>query len=172
MITNFENFNIPDVRVASNEFWKMTTVVNWKKVIVDYHKINDFFNTKEANEKRAKIKELAKKRLYLKYEYSQVKEFHKEYINIYQQLNEFFKPMSDKLYVGDDGYWDLLSSVIGSGKRFTKSCIENPSVLVDMGKNNKYVENFEYILNIDEHEYNEIREKYDPFYRDVRKYNM
>lgn len=171
MITNFENFNIPDLKAASNEFWKMTTVVNWKKVIVDYCKIkDDFFNNKETNEKRNKVKELAKKRLVLKYEYSEVKRLYKEYEKIYVQLYNYFSELD--LGVSDDGYWDLLSSVIGSGKRFTKKCINEPKVLVDMAKNYEYVENFEYVINMDENDYNEIRDKYDPFFRDVRKYNM
>ena len=175
MITNFENFNIPDLRAASNEFWKMTTVVNWKKVIVDYCKIKDekfFNNTKENNEKRNKVKELAKKRLVLNYEYSEMKKLHKEYQKIYNQLYNYFNDLDLDLGVSDDGYWDLLSSVIGSGKRFTKKCINDPKVLVDMAKNYKYVENFEYVINMDENDYNVIRDKYDPFYRDVRKYNM
>ena len=39
MIKLFEEFKIrPNVNVASPEFWKMVTLVNWKDVINSYKK--------------------------------------------------------------------------------------------------------------------------------------
>jgi hypothetical protein len=175
MITSFSDFQMPDVNSVSREFWKMTTVVNWKKVIVDYKNADKFSSSnREVNENRKKIKELAQKRLCLKYEYEQIKNFEKELQYMYKQLYLYFKKswLDGKIDVSDDGYWDLLTSVIGSGKKFTKECLWNPKILSDMAKKNNYVENFSYLFTIDEKEYIEIKSKYDPLFRDVKKYNI
>lgn len=137
MITRFENFMMPDVNSVSKEFWKMTTVVNWKKVIVDYKNANKFSNSNSETWQRHKmIKEYALKRLCLKYEYNQIKNFQGELDFMYNKLYFYFKEiwLNNKLGVSDDGYWDLLTSVIGSGKKFTKECILYPKTLVDMAK--------------------------------------
>jgi len=178
MITDFNYFRLPDLNLVSKEFWKMTTVSNWKKVIIDYNKTqkNYYSDPQEVNEKCKEIKEKSAARVYKKYSYSQVKDFYKEWNIIYGQLYKYFEPiwLSDENKYGpsDDGYYDLLSSMVGSGKIFVKSCINEPRKFVEMAKNNAYVENFSYMLNVRKDDYYKIKEKYDPFFRDVRKYNL
>ena len=171
MIKLFENFNrYPKVNVASREFWKMVTLVNWKDVINSSKKTVTGYKSQESFNN-------AQKRLVTNYEYEQIKDFIHEYRNIYNSLSDFLEDIwFDNRYKNfmpsDDGYSDLISSIIGKGKLFTKKCIENPQVFVDMAKNDDYVENFIYLLQITEPEYIELRSKYDPLFRDMYKYNL
>lgn len=41
-----------------------------------------------------------------------------------------------------------------------------------MAKNRDYAESFLYILQVDENEYNEIKEEFDPMYKDMKKFNL
>jgi len=41
-----------------------------------------------------------------------------------------------------------------------------------MADDDYYSENFSYIFKVDEKEYLELKEKYNPFNMDVRKYNL
>lgn len=180
MITNFdEYYREPDLNSVSKEFWKMTTVSNWKKVIIDYRKIqNDFSIPNNEKDKKCKeIKDLAAARIYKKYSFEEIQIFRHEFHKIYSQLYDFFRPiwLSDKNNYGpsDDGYWDLLSSMIGCGKRYTKKCIIEPwKYFIEMAKEHKYVENFSYLLKVNKKEYTEIRSKYDPLFRDTYRYNL
>lgn len=181
MITDFDDFRMPDLNLVSKEFWKMTTVSNWKKVIVDYGKLQKeydrfYSNANELDKKCKEVKEKSAARIYKKYSYQEVRKFRFEYDKIYGELYNYFKGiwLSDENEYGpsDDGYSDLLSSMIGSGKRFTNSCINEPMKFIDMAKNRSYVENFGYKLNPDKEEYDEIRSKYDPLFRDTKKFNI
>jgi len=58
----------------------------------------------------------------------------------------------------DDGYWDLLSSIIGFGKKFVIKCINNKMEFVEVAEKDNYIENFSYLFQISEKEYNEIKE--------------
>jgi hypothetical protein len=82
----------------------------------------------------------------------------------------------DKRYSGimpsDDGYSDLLSSIIGKGKEFTNKCIEDIKYFIQFTKDDDFVENFGYIFNVHEIEYWEIRSEFDPLIKSTRKYNL
>ena len=171
MIKLFEEFRkFPNVKDCSPEFWKMTRVANWKKVIDSSKKTQNGYKDKNEYDE-------VDKRLYTNYEYDQIKKFNSEYTYLYSDLYEWFEVVwLDKKYnkfmPSDDGYSDLISSVIGMGKKFTKDCIENPSVFIDMAKNDNYFENFGYLLQISKSEYIEIRSKYDPLFANTIKYNL
>lgn len=175
MITRFNDFYIPNLNSVSKEFWKMTTKVNWKKVIIDYKKIDKSWHV-QSNKKIQEIKDRAKGRLCTIYTYEEIKKFDREYDRIYSQLYNYFQRiwLDDKydFMPSDDGFSDLLSSIIGSGKYFTKKCINDIRVFLYMAKNNNYVENFGYLLNIGKEEYIKTKEKYDPLFRDMNKYNL
>ena len=78
----FEKYsNKPDVNLVSSEFWKMVLIANWKNVIHDYE--HDPID-------RGKYLENAKAKIYLKYDYEQIKLFYIEYHNFYMKLYEYF----------------------------------------------------------------------------------
>jgi hypothetical protein len=172
MITKFkifENKEIkPNVNSVSPEFWKMVKIADWKSVIKGYHEHptidqthRDFFKNAQA-------------RIYTKYDFYQIKQFDAECYLIYQQLYDYFKPiwLDDKYndYMpSDDGYSDLISSIIGLGKTFTNSCVNDTNKFLKMAKDDYYVENFTYLFEIDENEYAEIRSDSDPLWGAARK---
>jgi hypothetical protein len=176
MIVLFEKFNNkPDVNSLNPEFWKMVRLANWKGAIKIF-KSNTSMNS-YSQAKKDEYWEQMQGRLYMKYEYDKIKEFEKEYHRIYIQLYDYFNSTwLDKKYYSimpsDDGYSDLLSSIIGKGKTFTKSCIDNIDNFIKMAKDDDYMENFVYLLQIDFNEYAEIKSKFDPLYGDMRKYNI
>ena len=177
MIILFEKFNNkPNVNSLSPEFWKMVRLVNWKGAIKFYN-INSI-PVKYTQEKRDEYLLKMQGRLYLKYEYDEIENFNNEYYRFYMELYDyFFTIWTDDNYnnimPSDDGYSDLISSIIGKGKNFTKKCIYDPIYyFVKMVKENDYIENFGYLLNINFNEYIDIKSKFDPFYGDVKKYNI
>lgn len=173
MNTSFYDFlNIPDLNSVSKEFWKMTTVVNWKKVLETNRKINTIWVAQYSKQVSNAI-EMAEKRLCLNYTFEEIKKFRIEYDIIYCKLYDYFEDISKKeKLVSDDVYSDLLSSIIGSGKFFTKKCINNVKYFIEMAENDDFVENFGYLFLMNEKEYIKIREQYDPIFRDTRKYNL
>jgi len=144
---------------TSSEFWEMVKSVNWKKAIDDYHATGDRYN---------EIFDSIQGKLYLKYEYFDIIKFYREYGFLYEKLYSYF----DKYYdtydygVSDDGFSDLLSSIIGKGKSWTIRCIKNPKIPKKMSNTNDYMENFVYLLQVDYSEYYKIRSKHDPNYSD------
>lgn len=159
----------PDVNSVTPEFWKMVQVANWKSMIKSYQ---------NSQEPSGSLKipymlllEQPKKRLYFKYDFNELKKFLLQYDIIYYQLYDYFKSSSDG-NIGDDSYSDLLSSIIGRGKTFTQKCIQDKLIFYEMISYDDYVENFRYLLNIDKGEYDEIKEKYDPFYKSIKNYNL
>lgn len=170
MRTKFNDFNIPDVNSVSKDFWKMVTVANWKLVI----KIKK--NYLLPNDERDMAMKKAKYRVYSKYSFEDVNTFYDEYYVIYDQLYDWFNPIVQddwiKFPISDDSYSDLLSSIIGKGKKFVKECIFDTKLFIEMAKNRDYAESFLYILQVDENEYNEIKEEFDPMYKDMKKFNL
>jgi hypothetical protein len=174
-LRKFEKYeNKPDVNSVSSEFWKMVRIANWNKVIIGF---ND--NSISYEERRLFYKQ-CQGRIYSKYSYDEVINFRKDYDIIYKQLYKYFEDLwlrkdpnfKNGLPVSDDGYTDLISSIIGKGKLFVKNAIRNKKLVIDMANNDDYAENFGYQLNIDKDEYVEIREEFDPLYRDMKKYNL
>jgi hypothetical protein len=67
-----------------------------------------------------------------------------------------------------DELGEVIMSTIGYGKQHTNYYINNPK---NVGKID-YFEGFEYLLNVTEEEYWEIKAKYDPFIKNMRKFNL
>ena len=175
MITVFENFNNnvvkpPDLNSVSDEFWKMVDIADWNAVIKGYSE-----NPIIDDEHRNFLNE-AKFRVYNKYTFNQVQEFHKEYQNIYYKIYEYFELYfmdgEHGVSLGGDSYTDLMSSVIGKGKDFLTRCIEDYELVTQMAKNNDYAENFEYIFMVSEKEYIDIKVLFDPFFKAKRRYRF
>lgn len=161
----------PDLDIFDPEFWKMVKIADWKSVIEGYKK-HPIIDKKHKDFYRD-----AQKRIYTKYNFEQIQNFGDDCHMIYQQLYEYFKPiwLSDtynNVMPSDDGYWDLLSSMVGLGKKFTQKCIDNDYYFVKMAKDDFYVENFSYLFNINEDEYDEIRAEADPLWGAAKKYNV
>jgi hypothetical protein len=169
MITDFDKYkDIPTIDCVSDDFWKMVKTANWGAVIKGY-KDNPIIDKYHRD-----FLEHAKARVYLKYSYNQIRKFRPEYDIIYFKLYDWFQDdwLDGAFNVGEDGYGDLISSVIGKGKTFVKKCVKNSNLVIDLSEDDNYAENFCYILTDDEEEYTEIKTKYDPLLRDAKKYNF
>lgn len=166
MITLFEKFNnIPNVNFVSDNFWKMVDVADWNSVIEGYN------NSPIINEKHRNFFRDAQLRLYSVYSLKELKDFYNEYDKIYYPLYNYFDDEKIKNLVSDDGYSDLVSSIIGKGKIFTENCIKNKKLIMGMAENNDFAENFEYLLMQSEKDYYYIKNEY-PFEKEKNKYNL
>ena len=166
----------------NDDFWKMVDYINWYNITnfgktngTSYHmyiarkKFKIFMNKKIRIEKLNKVNSKIFKSqddIFIYYKLT--------YDKILKMTHDYFYDLwlTGKLNVSDDGYWDLLSSVIGLGKDFIINCIKDENVLIKMADDDYYSENFSYIFKVDEKEYLELKEKYNPFNMDVRKYNL
>lgn len=180
MIIKFDDFKNDDLQmpypefntdVVSDEFWKMVRIANWNAVIKGYAENPIVDNTHHDFFKKAQ------NRIYSKYSYLEIKKFNEEFKYIYNELHDYFEDiwLSDKygdIMPSDDGYDDLMSSIVGKGKSFVKKCLENAKIVLQMAKDSNYVESFSYLFNINEDEYHKIREEFDPLYKQMRKYNL
>lgn len=162
----FENIDI--TQIVSNKFWKMVNIVDWTSVIEGYRKSPtyhaDYVNWYEQ----------AQGRLYSNYTFDEVREFGEEYKDIDYKLYDEFNSISDKCHVSDDGYTDLISSIVGKGKEWVKKCVKEPKLVIKMGKKNDYMENFGYLFGVSQDEYWNIFAKFNPDNIRVvaRKYNL
>ena len=84
-----------------------------------------------------------------KYSYRDIIEFKSVYKGLYDILYDKF--FDENLGVGDDGYWDLMSSVIGYGKdifkKVFKGDIDFLKKMADHTSEYGYKENFSYMFN-------------------------
>jgi len=168
-LKKFEQLNI--TTSVSPNFWEMVEIADWKSVIEGYR------DNPTINDTHRDFYKKAQERVYLRYDYPQIKKFETECRLLYNLLQEYFKPVwldeaNNAVMPSDDGYWDLVCSVIGLGEKFVESCINNTDLFVDMAKNDYYAENFYYLLQIGEKKYVEIRSSIDPYYNDMKKYNV
>jgi hypothetical protein len=174
MITKFATYkDKPDVNKLSPEFWKMTRVANWNLTIKQYLKDRPAANLFSGDN----YYELAQFRIYSKYEFEQIREFYIEYHEFYLKLYDYFfdlwsSPAHHYIMPSDDEYLDMISSIIGRGKTFTKKCINDPQLFINMAQNDDYIQNFGDILSVDRNEYDNVKAKYDPYFNDIRKYNL
>lgn len=142
---------------SNHDFWKMVNFIQWKELTqngrVDYHvympeakkRYQKYLNILIRKEKLRKInskkyidnKEIAS--LQLETDYRLLLGYLDDYFIEYFQKN--------KIGIGDDGYWDLRSTIIGYGKDFLIKCINDESITADMAKNHTYYENFGYIFS-------------------------
>jgi len=179
MITKFDDFKndnlkMPDpgfnTDIVSDEFWKMVKIANWNAVIQGYKK------NPIINDKHREFFKKAQYRVYSKYSYPEVRQFRNECNLIEKKLYDYFKfvwlsKKYNKIMPSDDGYTDLISSIVGKGKTFVKRILQDPKIFLQMAKDEDYAESFIYLFG-SEDVYHEIREKYDPFYKEMRKYNL
>lgn len=167
-----ENYkNKPNVDSLSPKFWEMVDIINWQEAINLYRSDNSISSYNQ--EKRDNCWEKMQFRLYSKYDYSEIINFLDEYYFFYIKLYDYFNEANLLINIIDgDDYSDALSSVIGKGKSFTKECIDNKNKFTEMVNEEDYIENFKYLLDINFDEYENIKVKYDPFYREVKKYNL
>lgn len=172
MIKNYEIFlenNNNIIDSISEKFWKMTEIVDWQ----------NFINIMKINGSKYSIEiEKVKGRVYKNFEFDEIEIFKKEYDILYDYLyTVFFQTHATdknhkKIYISDDSYSDMISSVIAFGKDFIKKAIKNKDLIKDIILKENYYENFIYILLITKEKYHNIRCKYDPIYCDVSKYNL
>tara|TARA_R110000772_G_scaffold2410_1_gene8353 strand:- start:61387 stop:61866 length:480 start_codon:yes stop_codon:yes gene_type:complete len=124
------NKNIPK---TSNRFWEFVDKVNWR----ENGKYKETFV----------LEEIAP---YFTHE--EFLDFRDIYENLDTYLSKFLNPIwlgDPGLNVGDDGFWDLRSSIIGYGKDFYLSVIMDDSnkIVTNMVNTNNYRENFSYIFH-------------------------
>lgn len=159
----------PNLDSASPEFWEMVEIADWKQVI-DNQKLHPKIDTEYRN-----FTNDAKLRIYSKYSYNKIKNFHNECTHIYHQLYDYFQStwLDDQydFMPSDDGYWDLVTSIIGLGKEFAQKCIDDKDNFVKLAEEDYYAENFSYILNPDKQNYDYIVNQY-PLDRNIKKYNV
>jgi len=156
MVTLFENYrNRPNIDSDSN-FWEMIDFVNWNQLI-------KMHNLYPISDEHSDYFQKLQYKLYKKYDYAKIQKFCTIYNDIYYELYDYFEPIMNKLNVSDDDYTDIISSIIGKGKIFTDRCISDDSVIINMVKNDDYVGNFGYLLQIDYNEYKDVLIEYPKF---------
>ena len=156
----------------SPEFWKMVRIANWDEAITNCKDMSLY------GKKCQKYKDMPAGRIYITYTFEQVYEFNKEFDILYKRLWKYFFPYSDGQVkgfrdgynVGDDSYWDLLSSVIGKGENWVIKCIKDPKLPAKMVKEDDYLENFQYMLNCHKQDYDRIKAWYIKI--ELKKYNL
>lgn len=156
MITLFENFkNRPNINLDS-KFWKMVEFANWNQLIKKWklYPVSD--------EHSDYFKKLQYK-LYKKYNYAEIQLFFSIYDDIYYELYDYFEHLIEEMNIDYDDYSDIISSIIGNGLTFTLNSLSDDKIIIDMIKNDDYVSNFGYLLQINYEEYNEVLTEYPKF---------
>jgi hypothetical protein len=146
----FENTGLD---IVSNKFWKMVDWVDWNSAIIGYGKSKTYHSDYQQWYEQAQY------RLFSKYSFDEIQEFKNEYTEIYYNLYDHFEYIMNICQCSDDGFMDLISSIIGKGKECVKKCIKDPQLVIKMSKEDDYMENFGYLFNVDEEEYWEILAK-------------
>lgn len=126
--------------IENPKFWEIVDTIDWRKLIKggwkhsDYHKDN--------------YVEKAKQILHT-FNDNDIKNAEDVYKNLKDHLMDYFETiwLSNKWGPSDDGYWDLISSMIGFGKDHVLSALNDDDVFLDMSEFDKYAENFGYIFN-------------------------
>jgi len=156
MIINFKIFEAKTHQTLSDispEFWKMTKIVNWPKLIGPHH-----IST-------------AKMKLIKHYSLNRILKFKSEYDKLYDRLYNYFKDAwLNDMDVSDDGYSDLLSSIIGAGKTFVEKCLMDDDMVISFSKSHKVKENFGYIFQTDD--YDSILKEIDPIRWESEKFGL
>jgi hypothetical protein len=158
------------------EYWKMVDIADWKKVIEGYLNGSKYVNS-DSDINHRDFFEQAQGRIYTKYDYDKILYFEDISHKLSMKLYDYFQSVwlddkYDSFMPSDDGYTDLISSVVGLGKDFLIKCVKNADEFVEIARKEFYIENFFYLFSQSEKDYNEIRSKYDPLWGDTRKYNL
>ena len=127
------------------KFWGVVDAINWQKLIKGSWK-NVAYHQDQYVEKG--------KEILLTFDVETVQYVEDKYNKLYDNLSKYFQSiwLSDSNREGpsDDGYTDLMSSMVGFGKDFVIAALNSPrSVFMDMATNDKYAENFGYIFHKD-----------------------
>lgn len=145
----------------NDEFWKMVDYVNWYDLIDfgrnDNHKeyimkatdrLHKFIEKRIRYEKINKIENYIIVNNYFFDSDKLIDEYYRIYKILLRSTFEVFDDVfySGELNVSDDGYWDLRSSIIGYGKKFLLKCINDKQLVINIGKNRNFKENFGYIF--------------------------
>ena len=142
----------------NDDFWKMVNFINWEELT--YKGRNDYNNYMPAAIERYQqyLNILIRKEKLRKInseKYSESNEIlslqlETDYRLLLGYLDDYFLEyfQKNKIGIGDDGYWDLRSTIIGYGKEFVIKCVNDESIAADMAKNHIYYENFGYIFKI------------------------
>jgi hypothetical protein len=121
---------------ATTDFWKFVDLVEWGKCTETYD-VHEFYDIKNVM-----------KRVAPHYNFEKFKQFQKEYQKLYHFISDKFYEVD--LEVSDDGFTDLMSSVIGFGKKHFMKIIMDESFkkLKKMRHEYNYCENFGYVFHI------------------------
>lgn len=159
MITLFENYrNRPNIDLDF-DFWKMVDYVNWNQLIKMY-------NLYPVSDEHSDYFQKLQYKLYKKYDFAKIQKFCTIYNDIYYELYDYFEHFIEDMKpvrISYDDYSDIISSIIGKGKVFTEHSISDDNVIINMVKNDDYVGNFGYLLQIDYDEYKEVLTEYPKF---------
>lgn len=140
----------------NDEFWKMVDYINWNDLI-DFGRNNnhhEYINKATDRlhkfiEKRTRKEKINKIENNYYFDSCELKdEYYRIYTILLRSTFDIFKDVfiSGELEVSDDGYWDLRSSIIGYGKNFLLKCINDKQLVINIGKNRNFKENFGYIF--------------------------
>lgn len=119
--------------IPTEEFWNFVDLVKWKE--------SSNYHTKYLLDNISHI-----------YTWDDMMEFEKIYNNLYKFLDNKLREVwlgDPGINVSDDGYSDLLSSIIGYGEEFFKSIINDTTFnkVREMADDYDYRENFGYIFS-------------------------
>lgn len=117
------------------EFWKFVECINWQQYITD----NKRYNTEE----------IILTKVAPNFTWEEFASFELIYKELYHELTDRFHDiwLSDEydFMPSDDGYTDLISSIIGKGWDFYSNV--NEKDFIKMANNRDYLENFGYLFH-------------------------
>ena len=111
------------MNITDTDFWKIVEIINWnesKNYKKHSNRLNNYFNREDLDSLRNKSKQM--------------------------QAILSIKIRNINTGLGDDGYWDLTSHIVGLGYNVYQSIIENPEKILDY--KNTVFENFDYCFNV------------------------
>ena len=134
--------------INDDTFWYIVDKIDWKQCMND-----DISNIRDKLLDIIKVYNRRKKiDIINKYEsrYSSIdiNKLKYRYLDILSALYYYFKDVwLFSTDISDDSYWDLRFSIVGFGKDFLISALNDTQVFLDMVNNKNYAENFGYIFN-------------------------
>lgn len=121
--------------MENKEFWRFVDCINWQNYI--------------TNGERYHTEEVILKHVAPNFTWEEYSSFEKIYKDMYHELTDRFHDtwLSDNynFMPSDDGYTDLISSIIGKGYDFYSNI--DVDKFVKMAKDNDYLENFGYLFH-------------------------
>lgn len=134
------------------KFWEFVKIINWDQMI----KSKQRYNVNDTIMKAAPY-----------FTWEEYLSFYKIYRCYYNVLDSKFKDTVLNLSISDDGYCDLISSIIGKGYEVYSKIDEEE--FIRMGREHDYKENFGYLLMQEQRMYiDEIKMRYESIRRDSK----